>query len=58
MGQTILLLAQALLASGAAVASPAYDVPTTPNKLGKPLEGFVSYSIEFSSFPEFAGLSS
>lgn len=57
MGQTLLLLSQALLVSGAAVASTAsYDVPSTPNKVGKPLEGFVSYSIEFSSFPEFAGL--
>ena len=27
-------------------------VPSAP---GVPLEGFVSYSIEFSSFPDFAG---
>lgn len=26
--------------------------------VGQPLEGFVSFSIEFSSFPDFAGKSS
>src|ERR1700761_2768510 len=28
---------------------------STPAKAGVPLEGFVSFSIEFSSFPDFAG---
>lgn len=31
---------------------------TTPSTAGIPLEAFVSYSIEFSSFPDFAGNSS
>lgn len=27
-----------------------------PSGAGVPLDGFVSYSIEFSSFPDFAGI--
>lgn len=50
----VVLLAGAL-ASTVALADM-YNVPAAMNKFGQPLDGFVSYSIEFASFPEFAGL--
>ena len=44
------------LFGGAAVATATtYAVPSRPNSLGQPFEAFVSYSIELSSFPDFAG---
>ena len=44
------------LFGGAAVATATtYAVPSRPNSLGQPFEAFVSYSIEFSSFPDYAG---
>ena len=59
------LLATACLAAAASaqhvpVRPPSYDstisVPgTAPGTAGIPLEAFVSYSIESSSFPDFAG---
>ncbi|KAF2725705.1 glycoside hydrolase family 79 protein [Polychaeton citri CBS 116435] len=44
---------------GRALTRAAIHVPTTPGyAAGVPLNAFVSYSIEFSSFPDFAGNSS
>jgi hypothetical protein len=41
-----------------ALAQPQYSVITgTPVEGNQVLDGFVSYSIEFSSFPDFAGKS-
>ncbi|TQS33127.1 hypothetical protein Golomagni_06538, partial [Golovinomyces magnicellulatus] len=37
------------------MAEDAYPVPSKANAVGQPFDGFVSHSIEFSSFPEFAG---
>lgn len=48
------LVTSSVVADGA-LASP-YHVSTTLNDEGQPCPGFVSYSIEFASFPEFAGL--
>ncbi|KAK5993495.1 Beta-glucuronidase [Cladobotryum mycophilum] len=45
----------ALLSAASSVAADTYPVPAKPNANGQPLDGYVSYSIEFSSFPEFAG---
>ncbi|EGR49630.1 glycoside hydrolase family 79 [Trichoderma reesei QM6a] len=45
----------ALLGATSSVSAQVYTVPSQPNPKGEPLDGFVSYSIEFSSFPEFAG---
>lgn len=45
----------ALLGAASSVSAQVYTVPSRPNPKGEPLDGFVSYSIEFSSFPEFAG---
>ncbi|KAL7823636.1 glycoside hydrolase family 79 protein [Trichoderma gracile] len=45
----------ALLGAASSVSAQVYTVPSQPNPKGEPLDGFVSYSIEFSSFPEFAG---
>lgn len=50
----IVLLAGALVTTVAL--ADVYNVPAAMNKIGQPLDGFVSYSIEFASFPEFAGL--
>lgn len=33
----------------------AISIDSTDIKSGTPLDGFVSYSIEFASFPDFAG---
>ncbi|UNI24259.1 hypothetical protein JDV02_010022 [Purpureocillium takamizusanense] len=54
----MMLLSGGLLALASAattVAAEAYTVPAKANPLGEPFDGFVSYSLEFSSFPEFAG---
>ena len=45
----------ALLGAASSVAADVYTVPSQPNANGEPLDGFVSYSIEFASFPDFAG---
>ncbi|KND92840.1 Beta-glucuronidase, partial [Tolypocladium ophioglossoides CBS 100239] len=45
----------ALIGAAAPVAARTYKVPSKPSTSGEPLDGFVSYSIEFSSFPDFAG---
>jgi hypothetical protein len=45
----------ALLGAASSVAADVYTVPSQPNANGEPFDGFVSYSIEFSSFPDFAG---
>jgi hypothetical protein len=45
----------ALLSAASSVAADVYTVPSQPNANGEPFDGFVSYSIEFSSFPDFAG---
>ncbi|KAK5681570.1 hypothetical protein LTS10_006103 [Elasticomyces elasticus] len=51
-----LLGAASLCASSAVIARPSViPVPGIPYTPGVPLESFVSYSIEFSSFPDFAG---
>ncbi|KAJ3499396.1 hypothetical protein NLG97_g376 [Lecanicillium saksenae] len=55
MGKRIDVLFSALVAAAAAAPVDSYEVPASVNKLGQPFEGFVSYSIEFASFPEFAG---
>ena len=46
-----------VLTIGVASAAKVYSVhkPSDNSKVGVPFDGFVSYSIEFSSFPEFAG---
>lgn len=44
-----------LLGAASSVAADVYTVPSQPNANGEPFDGFVSYSIEFSSFPDFAG---
>lgn len=31
------------------------QLPASSGAVGQPFDGYVSYSIEFSSFPEFAG---
>lgn len=49
-------LAAALVGAVSQVAAETYAVPTTANKIGQPFEAFVSYSLEFSSFPEYAGM--
>lgn len=48
----------ALLSAASSVAADVYTVPSQPNANGEPFDGFVSYSIEFSSFPDFAGKAS
>lgn len=45
----------ALFGAVAVAAGKIHQVPCKPNSLGQPLDSFVSYSIEFSSFPDFAG---
>lgn len=45
----------ALLGVASSVAADVYTVPSQPNANGEPFDGFVSYSIEFASFPDFAG---
>ncbi|GJN67409.1 glycoside hydrolase family 79 protein [Purpureocillium lilacinum] len=44
-----------LAAAATVVAADTYNVPAKANPLGEPFDGFVSYSLEFSSFPDFAG---
>lgn len=44
-----------LLGAASSAAADVYTVPSQPNANGEPLDGFVSYSIEFASFPDFAG---
>lgn len=56
-----LLLASLCLGVGAVVMPPKGPSTITvagqsPAGAGVPLEAFVSYSIEFSSFPDFAGM--
>jgi len=46
-----------LAAAATVVAADTYNVPAKANPLGEPFDGFVSYSLEFSSFPDFAGSS-
>lgn len=36
-------------------AADLFTIPSSPNKIGRPLDGYVSYTLEFSSFPDFAG---
>ena len=55
-----LFLSLAALSSALPASPPAYSSPivvsdTAPANAGIPLEAFVAYSIEFSSFPDFAG---
>ncbi|POR38839.1 Beta-glucuronidase [Tolypocladium paradoxum] len=45
----------ALVGAASSVAASTYKVPSKPGIGGEPFDGFVSYSIEFSSFPDFAG---
>lgn len=45
------------LAMGVQAGSDVYPVPLKANPDGQPFDSFVSHSIEFSSFPEFAGMS-
>jgi hypothetical protein len=47
------LLPVVIHAVGSAAAR--YAIDTTTTNISEPFEGFVSYSIEFSSFPDFAG---
>lgn len=51
-----LFCAVAALAIGVQAGPDAYPVPLKANPDGQPFDGFVSHSIEFSSFPEFAGM--
>lgn len=56
----LICLAADGMAAHMPVHPPSYDsavsVPSTaPASAGIPLDAFVSYSIEFSSFPDFAG---
>lgn len=46
-----------IFTTGCVSAANVYSVhkPPEDSKAGAPFDGFVSYSIEFSSFPEFAG---
>lgn len=44
-----------LLGAASSAAADVYTVPSQPNANGEPLDGYVSYSIEFASFPDFAG---
>ncbi|KAK3633926.1 hypothetical protein LTR56_015536 [Elasticomyces elasticus] len=57
MASLLHLLSAASLCAGSAVIArpPVISVPGVPPTPGVPLEAFVSYSIEFSSFPDFAG---
>ncbi|XWW99273.1 hypothetical protein V2A60_007282 [Cordyceps javanica] len=56
MSRNVMFLLGALATVAIAqMPADAYDVPAVPNVVGQPLDGFVSYSIEFASFPEFAG---
>ncbi|OAA45029.1 glycoside hydrolase family 79 protein [Metarhizium rileyi] len=48
----------ALLSALASAVAEAYKVPSNPGISSQPFDSFVSYSIEFSSFPDFAGPSS
>ena len=43
--------------AGAYSVSAQYVLPPSVDNGDGPFEGFVSYSIEFSSFPDFAGIS-
>ncbi|EFY86356.1 glycoside hydrolase family 79 protein [Metarhizium acridum CQMa 102] len=45
----------ALLSALAPTAAETYNVPSNPTVSGQPFDSFVSYSIEFSSSPDFAG---
>ena len=49
-----ILLPVALHAAGLDAARYTVDQSAAPTA-GEPFDGFVSYSIEFSSFPDFAG---
>ncbi|KAK5737465.1 hypothetical protein LTR17_006693 [Elasticomyces elasticus] len=57
MASLLYLFGAASLCAGSAVIArpPVISVPGVPSTPGVPLEAFVSYSIEFSSFPDFAG---
>lgn len=44
-----------LLGAAAYATAEIYAVPRSSGSIGEPFDGYVSYSIEFSSFPEFAG---
>ena len=43
--------------AGAYSVSAQYVLPPSVDNGDEPFDGFVSYSIEFSSFPDFAGIS-
>ncbi|KID89366.1 glycoside hydrolase family 79 protein [Metarhizium guizhouense ARSEF 977] len=45
----------ALLSALTRTAAETYNIPSNPTVSGQPFDSFVSYSIEFSSFPDFAG---
>ncbi|KAK2594667.1 hypothetical protein QQS21_007643 [Conoideocrella luteorostrata] len=49
------LILALLAAATATTADQIYNVPSNPNTSGQPFDSFVSYSIELSSFPDFAG---
>jgi hypothetical protein len=59
MIQTMRILALACAIHFASAQGSAIEVSATQpaNASAAPLEAFVSYSIEFSSFPDFAGMS-
>lgn len=49
-------LATTSIAIGAGMAAAdSFEIPASSGAIGQPFDGYVSYSIEFSSFPEFAG---
>ncbi|KAI0882169.1 glycoside hydrolase family 79 protein [Annulohypoxylon maeteangense] len=54
MNQLIMLLAQINLAIAEPTVSAVGNIASSVN-ITQPLNGFISYSIEFSSFPDFAG---
>lgn len=52
---TLAVLALCVLANPVPANKPISIDSNAPPDAGVPLESFVAYSIEFSSFPEFAG---
>ncbi|KAI2472542.1 glycoside hydrolase family 79 protein [Annulohypoxylon bovei var. microspora] len=54
MNHLIILLAQTSLAIANPMAPAVGSISSSVN-VSQPLDGFISYSIEFSSFPDFAG---
>lgn len=54
VGNRYMLLAQTSLAMAESTVYTVGSIASSINAI-QPLDGFISYSIEFSSFPDFAG---